>query len=457
MFQYDPAAVSATETADLREAISGHMRMVTDDISPYKQVDASGTPWHVNLQSRSLLKGSAHPPLSSVRDMLDQNRTEKENLTFDKVASAPFCYRCLCRAVTSEPESARTPERIRQHMVDLRSTVKGAHFCDKCPSLKGAMQPLHPPLDRPTNCTNCGHFVHPRGQILTGCVVCKLNYIDPITAEGASVLADQKDKFKPKASFQMSDSDCNAKLYVSSYGGLAKHMNRAQSCPHTQERLMQRAEAQTSESEGLPFRLTLRHIAFGARFLFGVHGHSAATGKSVQGLCLRDFQTTDPSPLYRLTASQIIEKALRSEPPEWNLKMGPGNPQIDDATCAAQVYTALDNMMCFILYVYGVKYQEDCKWFTSQMRKLRSTAAKRVRYDHIELERVINLCLYEWCRRVRESCEDLSLELRYDVEMHDPSGGNCIRLVYTPPAPFARRERSRHPRQDVHAGGPGVR
>ena len=196
--------------------------------------------------------------------------------------------------------------------------------------------------------------------------------------------------------------------YAAYFGGDAPDVLNAKTAPEFECILGQRAATMDLTFNAYTCQITHRIIHFSARFRFGYPQTNANDrGAKVTGLSCRDFQPSDPLP----TGLDVLEpKALKTKAhvaavPKWPWEV-PGadtnkNRYPDRAKCT-YILASLENLLAFVVWAYGVKYEADTVAFLDAIKKLRGTPEKCMLMTANELEVHIDGALTEWTETIHE-------------------------------------------------------
>ena len=407
------------------------MRLVLELRKPYASVTPKA------LEGRTLIAGEEHRSTKSWSELSEIWAVEAREQETEAATTRHhrFCVNCLSREFNKVPEGDRTTQGLLNLIKKVRVEPGMGRFCVVCEGIDGVKWRLHPPLHTTSDCENCHNFVSPNGEILSGCAHCKLSYTQPETAGKGT---DTEGAWKPPGDSAFTKEEYYRSHYILRHGGSRRFTLESKTGPELQETLSRYATTQDQNTDELAFGLTYRHIALGSRCKFGYVGKGTGDPLgSVAGLCLRDFMTSDPVSVAYLTPKKLLERLQKPDaksPPKWYWERHKAGP-VPEAVKCSEAFQALDNLLAFVIFAYGVKYAEDCKAFLEAMRGLRHTAAKRATNPFRRLEDTIDRCVSAWFDRVDKQCLDFSRERRlfWEIEAGKTYGeGGCIRLIYSP-------------------------
>ena len=184
--------------------------------------------------------------------------------------------------------------------------------------------------------------------------------------------------WQPKAEHAMTKAEYAVFYYAAYFGGDAPDVLNAKTAPEFECILGQRAATMDLTFNAYTCQITHRIIHFSARFQFGYSQTNANDRDAkVTGLSCRDFQPSDPLPtgLDVLEPKALKPKAHAAAVPKWPWEV-PGadtnkNPYPDRAKCT-YILASLENLLAFVMWAYGVKYEADTVAFLDAIKKLRT-------------------------------------------------------------------------------------
>ena len=457
--RFRPDNLSHEQIQGLRELCEGSLKIQMLPKVVYPRFDPH------ELEDLSLIHASPVKGLTaSEQAETYQSEHQQQSTSRGLGGQHSICVCCVSRDLASKPADRRTRDDIIEALDRNRPVDPREKFCTTCESRDGTRWRRHPPLLGLDHCSRCGLMVVPNGAVLSGCPHCPATYSRP----EKDTTTSESTSWQPKTEHAMTKAEYAVFYYAAYFGGDAPHVLNAKTAPEFERTLGQRAATMDLTFTAYTCQITHRIIYFSARFRFGYPQTNANDrGAKVSGLSCRDFQPSDPLPLGLdvLEPKALKTKAHSAAVPKWPWEM-PGmdsnkNPYPDRAKCT-YILASLENLLAFVVWAYGVKYDADATAFLEAIKKLRGTPEKCILMNAYELEVHIDGALTEWTETIHEQVEDFRVDRRRAVERaagHHGEGGN-IRLLYSPQLKFLvlrraaiERYKEKHARDAMYAEG----
>ena len=305
---------------------------------------------------------------------------------------------------------------------------------------------LHPNLETPTKCLECGRLSHCAGKLRACCPGCRCSYLE-LEQDG---LAPAATKAQSGDTAQR-EADNSIYHYIRLTGGDSYLFESAKDV--TAARLELRTKCGSFFQEGRDYRITPRHVYYGATLRFSAYPDGR------DGLCPRDF-IPHRSRLFQALADgadaegtpgeggdqkldvSIFDDGEWSDLPthermatwiETNMPTAPNFPvNLDPSTWLAQegVYQmALSNAFQFIIDA-GIRRSWEVK---QTLEALFNLGKGTFGLSLPDQEHHGCLTLFSFFDRIRAQCRDFSRSQLYAFEKEDE--GWAIRLFYAPTLP----------------------
>ena len=418
--------------AELREYLGEAMVDLVDalkrDLEPYEQPSAQNLVTGEDLDPRA----------TQLEQMAELSTSYSKPRSLKEVRS--FCAMCTGDSIDLKIQADPTFEptdktHLMECMVwglDCKST--GCHLCGRR---------LHPNLETPTTCNECGELIFCAGKVMVCCPKCRCSYIHIDTTQVIKVTSG---KATASASAQR-DADNLLYHYIRLTGGESTLFESAKDV--TDARLKLAEQCGSFFQEDRDYRITPRHAYFGATLKFSAYPDGR------DGLVPRDFIPYRSQVWAALMAGEGganaeggMDLSMFDDGGEWanlpsfdklgdwiekNMPTAPDYPvNLDQGTWLAQegiLRMAAINMGRFVVDAGARR-----KWEVNQTM---NTLAKLGTGIHAlslpDQEHSTCITFNSWFERMKKQSQDFSRSQLYPFEQDND--GWAIRMVYAPTLP----------------------